>query len=50
MTFDLVLANGTVIDGTGRDGTLGSVGIRDGRIAAYRFNVSRDIVLIKDFR
>lgn len=23
---------------------------RDGRIAAYRFNVSRDIVLIKDFR
>jgi N-acyl-D-amino-acid deacylase len=34
MTFDLILTNGTVLDGTGRDGFRASVGVRDGRIAA----------------
>lgn len=34
MTFDLILHGGTILDGTGRDGTPGSVGVRDGRIAA----------------
>ena len=34
MTFDLVLSNGTVLDGTGSDGVVASVGLRDGRIAA----------------
>src|SRR4051812_44776710 len=32
--FELVLRNGTVLDGTGRDGLPGSVAVRDGRIAA----------------
>jgi N-acyl-D-aspartate/D-glutamate deacylase len=34
MSFDLILANGTILDGSGRDGFPGSVGVRDGRIAA----------------
>lgn len=34
MHFDLILQNGTILDGTGCDGITGSVGIRDGRIAA----------------
>jgi N-acyl-D-amino-acid deacylase len=34
MNFDLLLADGTILDGTGREGFTGSVGIRDGRIAA----------------
>lgn len=34
MNFDLILANGTVLDGTGRDGVSAAVGVRDGRIAA----------------
>ena len=34
MHFDLILDNGTILDGTGRDGVSGSVGVRDGRIAA----------------
>jgi N-acyl-D-aspartate/D-glutamate deacylase len=32
--FDLVVANGTLVDGTGAPATAGEVGIRDGRIAA----------------
>ena len=34
MTFDLILQGGTIVDGTGSDGIPGSVGVRDGRIAA----------------
>ncbi len=34
MSFDLLLTNGTILDGTGADGVPGSVGVRDGRIAA----------------
>jgi N-acyl-D-aspartate/D-glutamate deacylase len=34
MQFDLILDNGTVFDGSGRDGVAGSLGIADGRIAA----------------
>src|SRR5512139_772430 len=34
MTFDLLLHGGTILDGSGRDGVPGSVGVRDGRIAA----------------
>jgi len=34
MTFDVILENGTVVDGTGRDGISGAVGLTDGRIAA----------------
>ena len=34
MTFDLILTNGTMLDGTGRDGVSASVGVRAGRIAA----------------
>ena len=32
--FDLIIRNGTVIDGTGNKGFEGDVAIRDGRIAA----------------
>ncbi|MEO8604637.1 MAG: N-acyl-D-amino acid deacylase, partial [bacterium] len=34
MTFDLILEQGTIVDGTGREGFTGSVGVRGGRIAA----------------
>lgn len=34
MAFDLVLRNGTLLDGSGSDGVPGSVGIAGGRIAA----------------
>src|SRR5581483_10274619 len=34
MSFDLVLENGTIFDGTGRAGFAGSVGVTEGRIAA----------------
>jgi N-acyl-D-amino-acid deacylase len=34
MDFDLILSNGTVFDGSGRDGFVASVGVRDGRITA----------------
>ena len=34
MSFDLVLDNGTILDGSGRDGFAGAVGVSGGRIAA----------------
>ena len=33
-SFDLVVANGTVIDGSGSEGRRADIGIRDGKIAA----------------
>ena len=33
-SFDLVVANGTVIDGSGAEGRRADIGIRDGKIAA----------------
>ena len=33
--FDLVIRNGTIVDGTGSDNTfVGDVGVKDGKIAA----------------
>lgn len=34
MDFDLVIRGGTLVDGTGRDGVRGDLGIRRGTIAA----------------
>ncbi len=34
MTFDLIIENGTVIDGTGASAQRRDVGVRDQRIAA----------------
>lgn len=40
--FDIILAGGTVIDGTGSPGFISDVGLRDGRIIAVRRDLPRD--------
>jgi len=32
--FDLVIKNGEIIDGTGKQGFVGDIGIKDGKIKA----------------
>src|SRR5437879_1108192 len=34
MNWDILIRGGTVIDGSGRPGTIGDIAVRDGRIAA----------------
>ena len=35
MTFDLIVRDGTVVDGTGGPSFRSDIGIRDGKIAAF---------------
>jgi N-acyl-D-amino-acid deacylase len=34
MTYDVLIKNGTVVDGTGKKAYAGAIGIKDGKIAA----------------